>query len=495
MRRTLTEENPILAKEWDDEKNGGLRPEDFTSGSNVKVWWRCSKGHSWLAQIEKRFIYGHGCPYCSGNKVWQGFNDLVTSHPHIAEEWDREKNGSLLPEQFSIGAEIRIWWKCKKCGHSWNAVLYSRKNCGCPACANNILVPGVNDLLTVNPAVAAEWDDVKNGELSPETVAANDNRKAWWLCKLGHSWQAVIYGRNSGKGCPYCSKRILLVGFNDLLAEAPELEAEWDYEKNFPLRPEMVAGTSHRTVWWICKHGHSWKAQVANRRYGTGCPYCAGKLAIIGESDLATLRPDIAIEWDDEKNGARRSDQVTAQSHWIVWWKCSRGHSYRAAVSHRFRGHGCPYCSGKRPIPGETDFASVHPELLPEWDIEKNGTLRPQDFTAGSKKKVWWRCRNGHSWKITIQYRHRGSGCPYCSGLLAIPGETDFGSVNPALLSEWDYERNEGMLPSEIKPYSNKKYWWVCQRGHHWRSSVGARHAGSGCPYCKGKIQMRTRLV
>ena len=247
MREILTIENPLFAKDWDDEKNGDLLPEDVTSGSNRKVWWKCSKGHSWFAQINKRFIYGRGCPYYSGNKVWLSYNDIVTTHPEVAAKWDHEKNGALRPEQFSIGTDIKIWWKCE-CGHSWLAYLYIRKFCGCPACARNILVSGVNDLLTLNPTLAAEWDVVKNGEIPSDSVTVNDNRKAWWLCKLGHSWQAVINGRNAGRGCPYCGKKLLLTGFNDLLAEAPELVEEWDYDKNDSLRPVMVAGTSLKAV-------------------------------------------------------------------------------------------------------------------------------------------------------------------------------------------------------------------------------------------------------
>ena len=92
MREKLPVENPELAAQWDYDKNGNLHPEDFTGGSNKKVWWRCALGHSWEAQINKRFTFGRGCPYCSGNKVLPGFNDLPTTHPHVAAQWDYAKN-------------------------------------------------------------------------------------------------------------------------------------------------------------------------------------------------------------------------------------------------------------------------------------------------------------------------------------------------------------------------------------------------------------------
>ena len=500
MREEITKENPKIAKEWDYEKNGDLRPEDYTGGSNKKVWWRCSRGHSWLAEINKRFTYGRGCPYCSGTKVWPGYNDIATTHPLVAAEWDHEKNGGLRPEQFSIGSDKAFWWKCS-CGYSWQARTYSRKKHGCPACARNILVTGINDLLTVNPALAAEWDAVRNGALTPGGVAANDNMAAWWLCGHGHSWLAAISSRNSGKGCPFCKRRFLLVGFNDLLTEAPALAEEWDYEKNHPLRPDMVIGTSHRSVWWKCRiDGRSWQSQIVNRRNGTGCPYCAGMLVMQGINDLKTLRSDLAAEWDYEKNGSRSPEHVTAQSHWIVWWTCPRqGHSYRAEVSNRFRGSGCPYCAGKRPFPGETDFATVHPELLPEWDYEKNGVLRPEDFTAGSNKKIWWLCAQGHSWKTQIYHRHSGNGCPICAQLAdrhtIVVGVTDLATVNPLVAAEWDYDRNGDLTSQDVLPNSNVAVWWKCKRGHHWKTKVQSRTKGTGCPYCRGKTPMRARLV
>jgi uncharacterized Zn-finger protein len=164
-------------------------------------------------------------------------------------------------------------------------------------------------------------------------------------------------------------------------------------------------------------------------------------------------------------------------------------------VANRAKGNGCPYCAGKHPVVGETDFRTVHPELMPEWDFEKNGDLRPEDIVAGSHKMVWWRCEKGHSWRTIAYHRHISHNCPYCVGLLAIPGVTDIGSINPDLLLEWDLERNGAILPESLKQYSNKKVWWKCKKGHRWLSTVGARNAGSQCPYCIGKIQMRTRLV
>jgi hypothetical protein len=76
--------------EWDYEKNKELRPDIFTAASNKKVWWKCRLRHSWSAMIQNR-SKGQHCPYCVGRRVLIGFNDLVTTHPKIAKEWNYEK--------------------------------------------------------------------------------------------------------------------------------------------------------------------------------------------------------------------------------------------------------------------------------------------------------------------------------------------------------------------------------------------------------------------
>jgi hypothetical protein len=62
-----------------------------------------------------------------------------------------------------------------------------------------------------------EWDYSKNTDLDPRKVPPKSNKKAYWLCsKYKHSWDAPIFTRTKGVGCPYCANRKVLAGFNDL---------------------------------------------------------------------------------------------------------------------------------------------------------------------------------------------------------------------------------------------------------------------------------------
>lgn len=135
----------------------------------------------------------------------------VASSDKLMKEWDFERNIDLNPEQITWGSEIMAWWKCE--GHSYlQMVNHHAHGSKCPYCCGKQTLPGFNDLATMNPELAAQWNDDKNGSLKPYDVRACSNKKVWWKCDKGHSWRSPINGRNAGNGCPYCSNRKALKG-------------------------------------------------------------------------------------------------------------------------------------------------------------------------------------------------------------------------------------------------------------------------------------------
>ena len=186
FREKLTE-YPHLMQQWDSEKNG-LEPTKMTVGSGLIVWWVCDKGHSWKAEIKGR-RKGTGCPYCAGKKVLAGFNDLQSCKPDLSKEWDYGKN-DLLPSQVTCGSSKSLWWICAK-GHSWQAIVSSRvKGHGCPICDNKVVLPRFNDLQTLRPDIAKEWDHDKNIG-SPSQFTPGSDKSIWWKCIKGHSWKTT----------------------------------------------------------------------------------------------------------------------------------------------------------------------------------------------------------------------------------------------------------------------------------------------------------------
>ena len=263
---------------------------------------------------------------------------------------------------------------------------------------------------------------------------------------------------------------------------------QWHPTRNGALTPRDVSRGSKRKIWWLCEKGHVWQAMVYARADGSGCPYCAGKEAVPGETDFASRYPDLAAQWHPEKNGGLTPDAVLPGSHKKVWWVCERGHEWQAAVKTRVSGCGCPVCANREISAGENDLAATHALLAAQWHQLKNGALTPKDVVAGTRRKVWWQCERGQSWQASVASRVSGSGCPVCAGKCVLPGENDLASLFPAIAAQWHPGLNGALKADGVSPYSNRKVWWMCEKGHAYQAVVGARTvSGSGCPYCAGK--------
>ena len=333
---------------------------------------------------------------------------------------------------------------------------------------------------TSHPDIAREWDATRNAS-DPSSVSQGSDVRAWWLCPEGHSYEAQVHKRVAGQGCPYCAGVKALAGFNDLATVNPALATEWHPSRN-DVGPEAVTAGSGKKRWWLCAQGHEYEAAVNHRTGGTGCPYCANRLALTGWNDLASQYPEVAAEWCVESNG-RGPTEVLATAVAAAWWRCRLGHRWEVSVRSRTRfGSGCPYCSGLLAVAGVSDLGTTFPEVAAEWHPTRNAQA-PIDYLPKSSKKAWWVCAEGHEYEARIASRTTGSGCPQCSGRMVITGVNDLATVNPALAQEWG-ERNR-RSPADVKPMSDYRANWVCAKGHEWRAAVSSRHhVGVGCPSC-----------
>ena len=201
-------------------------------------------------------------------------------------------------------------------------------------------------------------------------------------------------------------------------------------------------------------------------------------------NSLAKVHPELVSEWS-ERNFPLTPDNITYGSNKRVWWKGSCGHEWQASVKARSKGEGCPICSGARVVEGINDLATVKPKLSLEWS-EKN-TIKPTEVTAGSHKKVIWKCEHGHEWTATVKSRTiNKTGCPYCSHNKVLAGFNDLASQYPDIAAEWS-DRNLPLLPTMVTAFANSKAWWKCRDcGNEWYALISTRAGGSRCPYCSG---------
>lgn len=200
--------------------------------------------------------------------------------------------------------------------------------------------------------------------------------------------------------------------------------------------------------------------------------------------------PDLSLElesqWHPSLNGSLTFNNTNTSKK--VWWLGVCNHKWQTSKFERLRGSGCPVCAGKKIVIGFNDFASQNPHLLPEWHPTKNLPILPTEVTPrNSTKKIWWICSLGHEWQTKILHRANGSGCPFCSGHKVLSGFNDMATSHPEILKVWHPTKNLPTLPSEISAGTNKKFWWLCEKGHEWQALISdKKNKKTGCIYCSG---------
>jgi len=260
------------------------------------------------------------------------------------------------------------------------------------------------------------YDNNKNKEKFNHTISLKSG-KLYLKCDKNHTWlQRMCDLRTNKITCPYCSCRKVLTGFNDAETFYPDIIKIWAYDKN-NITPKDITYKSTKKVWWTCDKGHEYFKSIADITIrGQRCYYCSGKRVLKGFNDLETEFPEISQQWNYDKNPDNVDPtKIRKGSNKKYWWNCDNGHYYECSVSNRVQGYGCPYCSGRKAWKGENDLLSRFPEIVKSsWDYDKN-TVKPDEITYGSDKKVWL-CPQGHNYQTVLEYRTRSdSGCPTCA--------------------------------------------------------------------------------
>ncbi|WP_368806235.1 zinc-ribbon domain-containing protein [Kocuria sabuli] len=298
-----------------------------------------------------------------------------------------------------------------------HARRYAGKDFHCVICVGSRPVPGLTTLADTDPHIAAEWHPTRNGSATPDQCSRGCNDKVWWLCPLGHPYDAYITNRTLQKtGCPRCSGNRVWPGENDLATTHPHLAALWDPEADNPPASTVSAGNSYTYIVLLCPQGHHFTRLPSNMVTAKNlCPKCFGPTPTPGVNDLATTHPEVAAWWHPDRNGKLMPTDVKANLSRKVWWQCPNGHPFNISVASRVRQPipTCPVENGRHLLIGTNDIATKYPNLARDWDREKNG-IGPEDTVPGSKKWLWT-CSAGHTQQKTTQDRQRAGGCTLCA--------------------------------------------------------------------------------
>ena len=480
-----------MLAEWDYEKNYPVTPDAIGRGSPKKVWWICAKGHHFDSRLNSRIYQNCNCPYCSGQRLLVGFNDLQTTYPDIASEWHPTKNGDLKPTDVSIGSNKKVWW-LGKCGHEWCANIHPRKKgVGCPKCklelhtsfseqaiyyyANKYYPDSINgdksaigmelDIYIPSKSVAIEYD----GQAYHSPNRKTDVKKNQ-ICKESGILLIRIQETND-----YLYDDCICITRN----------------KN---RSKSELTSVIKQVFTLLGNDNA-DIDVVRDESEILSLY----MSIKERNGLSALYPDLAKEWHPTKNGLLTPDKVISGSMQSVWWLGKCGHEWQSRVAHRSNGVGCPYCnnSGTHVLPGVNDLQTVCPDIAKEWNYKRNQDLKngfgedistPDKVKCGSSQKVWWKGTCGHEWDMPISDRtgKKHAGCPYCSNHRLLVGFNDLASMYPEVAKEWHPTKNGEKTPDKVLYGSGTKVWWLGECGHNWQDRIIDRTTGNmGCPYCR----------
>ena len=307
-----------VAKLWDYDKNGYLKPEDVVSRTLLQdIWLKCPlDGHSWKKKVgDIAAIWKDngtsGCPMCAGRKKKaEKQASLIEVYPELVSHyWDYEKNKELDldPVTLSLGSNKKAWLKCPHDGNEWQTKIsitinqqWSKGNPGCRVC-NGTDERKRGEWHRREPIavefpdeVAKYWFYEANNELGldPMKLTMGSAKEAFFKCPIeGHEWVATITAiaktswKRGNSGCPAC-RGLVATEITSLIALYPEYVAQyWDYWKNNKLGvyPNKVTRGSQQEAWFKCLHdGYEWKTRIGSitksswNLGNSGCARCFG---------------------------------------------------------------------------------------------------------------------------------------------------------------------------------------------------------------------------
>lgn len=469
-----------------------------------------------MAKKKKEYLYD----WCIKNNR----QDLLDSLEKAGVDFE------IIKTKITYGSKEKLHWYCPECKKLYDILIKdnpnipkfyiqeyqvqnktrSKKHCRICNHGSNTVISGVNDFITrckLNKDkyghLIEEWHP--DNIVKPNKIALNYTKKVYWKCpKCG-------YGTNKEWNEEYNSKVIAKNGK--------------------PLTKDNITFGSGNEVYWICsdpkcKYGKNgeWKTPLKRRTIsGIGCRACAGKVVEKGKNDIATTHPEIAKQWDDEKNlkefGITKYE-VSKGSHLFAYWKCDKdkGHPpYQVIVNDKTDKNSCPlcrnwktnletYCNNKENQKKYKEkFGRELKSILDDWHPDNK--IKPKDIRhSDDKEQILWKCpicKRKYLSTVRKKLKSETGACNECAAKQRkltqranLPMEKTLAFKNPEFVKDWHPEPQKNYI-KELNLYLTPentalgnhidKIWWKCHIcGYEWQKDVRYRNQHQQkCPICK----------
>jgi very-short-patch-repair endonuclease len=524
---SLAERHPHIASEWHPKWNNGVKPTEISWSSNYLFYWRCVKGHQWVATLNSRTSRkSHGCPCCSKREVASD-NNLAIQFPDHAAEWHPTANGDLYPEDVSPYTHQSVFWKRRDPPFdSWEAPVSHRtvgSGTGGKGFRSRLKGSSVYEAL-IFWQMKHFFRDVRNRF----KVKDCELDIAIPTKKLGIEYDSYYYHKNkAAKDIKKIHKieragwRVLRVRqhglkkerADDLVLGAREQDHyKWRSIERIVKKVALITGLNKKTNKYLkekkLQNLIEFRRSVIHIR---NVPF---------ENSLLGKYPDVARYWDNRKNYPLTARDVSARDGNSYGFRCPMcGDGFLATPSNMVRSQnsrsrGCLNCTGRK-VTRQNNLKASFPELVKNsWDFNGN-RKKPEDFADSSNKYAYWVCRHcGKSVKRSINSVTANQGkraregyfvCHKCkgqemreAGANALIAEAH--RMHPILQKEWDTKYNKDLrLKNLVRVQARKELGWICSLcGGRFCRRIETRiknfrRGVHGCPVCRYSRSMEKK--
>jgi hypothetical protein len=223
-----------------------------------------------------------------------------------------------MASEVVLGSGYMAKWQCAL-GHVWETKVTARavNGTGCAVCGGSRILPGFNDLATLEPQSALMWHE-DNEKLASE-VARRSDYSALWQCSSGHVWRARIADIVDGHGCPDCASKTFVSRFEQEIADyvaSLGVETETTVRRFAGISeldifaPSLNIAVECHGVYW---HSERFKPKGVHAAKREACEALGIRLIQVWEDDWAGRRP-IVERMLAHKLGASAEPRVAARS-------------------------------------------------------------------------------------------------------------------------------------------------------------------------------------
>jgi superfamily II DNA or RNA helicase len=434
---------PAAAAQYDAAERNPVPANQVRAGSNRQVSLRLDCGHDVTRRLDHH-VEAHRtgrpsatrCPACTGatdpsagvgpsatheqpaasnatettmtaRKPAPG-RDLAAVCPAAAAQYDAADTNEVSSTQIGAGSEQRSDFLLN-CGHTVNKTVTSHVRAhkagrsaasACPRCSRV-----GQDLATVCPAAAAQYDAANTNPVPSAQITAGSNSKADFVLDCGHTVNKVVAshvkahnaGQPAARACPRCPQ-----AGRALATVCPAAAAQYDAANTNPVPSARITAGSNSKADFVLDCGHTVnktvnshvRAHRAGQHAATTCQRCpqAGRA-------LATVCPAAAAQYDAANTNPVPSAQITAGSNSKADFLLDCGHTVNKTVNRHVRAHKagqpaattCPRC----PQAGRA-LATICLAAAAQYDAANTNPVPSAQVTAGSNSRADFLLDCGH---------------------------------------------------------------------------------------------------